>query len=118
MSEVFDMWKDWESFNKNHSSFNSSINVVHSDDVAYHELRWTHMFEFFINLMCLIKMMKKEIYWNVEEKRLHRRKSIFCFVESIKNHWVLKNNFSNSIFETFEIKSETFKFDLMITNRK
>jgi hypothetical protein len=28
---------------KNYSSFNSSINVVHSDDVACHELRWIHI---------------------------------------------------------------------------
>jgi uncharacterized membrane protein len=53
------------------------------------------MFEFFINLICLIKMMKKKIHWNIEEKRLHRKEIIFCVVEFVKNHWILKNNSSN-----------------------
>jgi hypothetical protein len=75
------------------------------------------MFEFFINLICLIKIMKKEIHWDIESKRLHRKKIIFCFVESIKNHWVLEKNLLNR-FETFEAKSETFKSDLMITNKE
>ncbi len=75
------------------------------------------MLEFFINLICLIKIMKKEIHWNIESKRLHRKEIIFCFVESIKSHWVLEKNFSDR-FETFEVKSETFKFDLMITSKK
>jgi hypothetical protein len=76
------------------------------------------MLEFFINLICLIKMMKKEIHWNIESKRLHRKEIIFCFVESIESHWVLENNFSNQTFETFEAKSETSKSDLMITSRE
>jgi hypothetical protein len=76
------------------------------------------MFEFFISLICLIKIMKKEVHWNIENQRLHRKEIIFCIVESIENHWILENNFSNQIFETFEAKSETSKFDLMITNKK
>jgi hypothetical protein len=75
------------------------------------------MFEFFINLICLIKIMKKEIHWDIESKRLHRREIIFCFVESLKNHWVLEKKSSNR-FETFKVKSEAFKSDLMITNKK
>jgi hypothetical protein len=76
------------------------------------------MLEFFISLMCLIKMMKKEVHWDIEEKRLNRKENIFCFVESIENHWVLENNLLDSTFETFKAKSETSKFDLMITSRK
>jgi hypothetical protein len=34
--------KHYVIINKNYSSFNSSINVIHSDDVACHELKWTH----------------------------------------------------------------------------
>ncbi len=75
------------------------------------------MFEFFINLICLIKIMKKEIHWDIENKKLHRKEIIFCFVESIKSHWILEKNFSNR-FETFEVKSETFKSDLMITSKE
>jgi hypothetical protein len=76
------------------------------------------MFEFFINLICLIKMMKKKIHWNIESQRLHRKEIIFCVVESVENHWILENNFSDQTFEAFEAKSETFKFDLVITNKK
>jgi excinuclease UvrABC ATPase subunit len=76
------------------------------------------MFEFFINLICLIKMMKKEIHWNIEEKRLHRKEIIFCVVESVEDHWVLENNFSNQTFKAFEAKSKTSKSNLMITNKK
>ncbi len=76
------------------------------------------MFEFFISLICLIKMMKKEIHWNIENQRLHRKEIIFCVVESVENHWVLENNFSNQTFETFEAKSETSKSDLIVTSKK
>ncbi len=51
--------------------------------------------EFFISLICLIKMMKKEIHWDIESQRLHRKEIIFCIVESIENHWVLENNLSD-----------------------
>jgi hypothetical protein len=62
-----------------------------------------------------------------DEKRdslKHRRttitskKIIFCVVESVENHSILENNFSNQTFEAFEAKSETFKSDLVITNKK
>jgi hypothetical protein len=77
------------------------------------------MLEFFINLICLIKMMKKEIHWNIESKRLHRKEIIFCFVESIEDHWVLEKNSSiDDRFDAFEAKSETSKSDLMITNKE
>jgi uncharacterized protein (DUF849 family) len=76
------------------------------------------MLEFFISLICLIKMMKKKIHWNIEEKRLHRKEVIFCVVKSVEDHWVLENNSSNQTFETFEAKSETFKSDLVITNKE
>jgi hypothetical protein len=76
------------------------------------------MFEFFINLIDLIKMMKKKVHWNIEEKRLHRKEIIFCVVESVKNHWILENNSSDQKFETFEAKSKTSKFDFMITNKE
>jgi hypothetical protein len=74
--------------------------------------------EFFISLICLIKMMKKEIHWNIESQRLHRKEVIFCVVESVEDHWILENNLSNQTFETFKAKSETSKSDLIITNRK
>jgi hypothetical protein len=65
----------------------------------------------------LIKIMKKVVHWDIESKRLHRKKIIFCFVESIENHWVLEKNFSDR-FETFEDKSKTPKSDLIITNKE
>jgi hypothetical protein len=77
------------------------------------------MLEFFINLICLIKIMKKEIHWDIEKKRLHQKEVIFCFIESIKDHWVLEKNSSiDERFEAFEVKSEAFKSDLMITSRE
>jgi hypothetical protein len=88
------------------------------DSINIQLLNVALMFEFFINLICLIKMMKKEIHWNIEEKRLYRKEDIFCVVESVKSHWVLENNFSDQKFEAFEAKSETSKSDLMITNKK
>jgi hypothetical protein len=75
------------------------------------------MLEFFISLICLIKIMKKEVHWDIESKRLHRKEVIFCFVESIKDYWILEKNFSDR-FEIFEAKSETSKSDLMITSKK
>jgi hypothetical protein len=75
------------------------------------------MLEFFTSLICLIKIMKKEIHWNIENKKLHQKEIIFCFVELIEDHWVLEKNSSNR-FEAFETKSETSKSDLTITNRK
>jgi hypothetical protein len=97
-----------------------TINIIvkrSNESINIRLLNVALMLEFFINLICLIKIIKKEIHWNIESKRLHRKKIIFCFVELIKNHWVLEKNFSNR-FETFEAKSKTFKSDLMITSKK
>jgi hypothetical protein len=75
--------------------------------------------EFFINLMCLKKFLAKKIHWNIEKKRLLHKKNIFCYVESVENHWVLEKNFStDQVFETFEIKSKESRSDLMITRRE
>jgi hypothetical protein len=106
---VYDIEK-YETMNIVVREFEDSINIQ--------LLNVALVFEFFINLICLIKMMKKEIHWDIEEKRLHRKEIIFCVVESLESHWILENNFSNQTFETFEVKSEIFKFDLMITNKK
>jgi hypothetical protein len=77
------------------------------------------MLEFFINLIYLIKIIKKKIHWNIESKKLHRKEIIFCFVESIKNHWILeKNSLINERFEIFEVKLKTSKSDLIITNKE
>ncbi len=88
------------------------------DSINIQLLNVALMLEFFINLICLIKMMKKEIHWDIESKRLHRKEIIFCFVESVEDHWILENNFSNQTFKIFEAKSKASKSDLVITNRK
>jgi hypothetical protein len=105
---VYDI-ENYETMNIVVKKFDDSINIQ--------LLNVALMFEFFINLICLIKMMKKEIHWNIEKQRLHRKKIIFCVVESIEDHWILENNFSNQTFEVFEVKSKTFKYDLMITSK-
>jgi hypothetical protein len=107
---VYDI-ENYETMNIVVKEFDDSINIQF--------LNVTLMSEFFISLISLIKMMKKEIHWNIEEKRLHRKEIIFCDVESIEDHWVLEKNSSiDERFEVFEVKSETFKSDLMITNRE
>jgi hypothetical protein len=102
---------------ENYETMNIVVKEL-NDSINIQLLNVALMFEFFINLICLIKMMKKRIHWNIEEKRLHRKEIIFCVVESVKNHWILENNFSDQKFKTFEAKSETFKSDLMITSRE
>ncbi len=89
------------------------------DSINIRLLNVVLMLEFFINLICLIKVMKKEIYWNIENKKLHRKKIIFCFVKFVESSWVLEKNASiDERFEAFETKSDTFKSNLMITSRK
>jgi hypothetical protein len=89
------------------------------DSINIQLLNVALMFEFFISLICLIKMMKKEIHWDIESKRLHRKEIIFCFVESIENCWVLeKNSLIDDRFDAFEAKSKASKSDLMITSRE
>jgi hypothetical protein len=99
-----------------------TINIIvrkSNESINIQLLNVALMLEFFINLICLIKIMKKEIHWDIERKWLHRKEVIFCFVESIKNHWILEKNSSiDERFETFETKSETSKSDLMITSRE
>jgi hypothetical protein len=107
---VYDI-ENYETMNIVVREFDDSINIQ--------LLNVALVFEFFINLICLIKMMKKEVHWNIENKKLHRKEIIFCFVESIENHWVLEKNSSiDDRFDAFEIKSKTSKSDLMITNKK
>jgi hypothetical protein len=98
-----------------------TMNIVvrrFDDSIKIQLLNVALMSEFFINLICLIKMMKKEIHWDIENQRLHRKEVIFCVVKSVENHWILENNFSHQTFEAFEIKSKTSKSDLMITSRE
>ncbi len=111
-SNRYNRLRHWELWNDEYccQKIDDSINIQ--------LLNVALMLEFFINLICLIKMMKKKVHWDIESKRLHRKEIIFCFVESVENHWVLENNSSNQTFKTFEAKSEASKFDLMITNRK
>jgi hypothetical protein len=105
---VYDI-ENYETINIIVKKSNESINIRLLNVVL--------MLKFFINLICLIKIMKKEIHWDIESKKLHRKKIIFCFVESIKNHWILEKNSFNR-FESFEVKSKTLKFDLMITSKE
>ncbi len=65
------------------------------------------------------KVFSKKSSLKYREKRLHHKKKIFCYVESIESYWVLEKNSSiNQVFETFKTKSEKSRFDLMITRRK
>jgi hypothetical protein len=73
---VYDI-ENYETMNIVVKKFDDSINIQ--------LLNVALMFEFFISLICLIKIMKKEIHWNIEEKRLHRKEIIFCVVECRKS---------------------------------
>ncbi len=50
---------------------------------------------------------------------VHHKKEIFCFVESVEDHWILEKNFStDQIFEAFKANLKESKSDLMITRWK
>jgi hypothetical protein len=83
---VYDI-ENYETMNIVVKEFDDSINIQ--------LLNVALMSEFFISLICLIKMMKKEVHWDIESQRLHRKEIIFCVVELVDNHWVLENNLSN-----------------------
>ncbi len=102
---------------ENYETMNIVVKKL-DDSINIQLLNVALMFEFFISLICLIKMMKKEIHWDIESQRLHWKEVIFCVVESVESHWILENNLSNQTFETFEAKSKTSKSDLMITSRE
>ncbi len=51
---------------------------------------------FFTNLICLSKFTAKNVHWNIEKRHLHTNEMIFCYIESIEKHWLLKNNLSFS----------------------
>jgi hypothetical protein len=70
---------------ENYETMNIVVKKL-DDSINIQLLNVALMFELFINLICLIKMMKKEIHWDIEEKRLHRKEIIFCVVESVENH--------------------------------
>jgi hypothetical protein len=100
--------KKYESMNIIARNSNESINIQ-LINVAL-------ISEFFTYLMCLRKCLSKEIHWDIEKNRLHHKEKIFCFVESVEDHWILEKNSSiDQIFETFDAKSEELKSDLMIT---
>jgi hypothetical protein len=74
---VYDI-EDYETMNIVVKEFDDSINIQ--------LLNVALMLELFINLISLIKMMKKNIHWNIENQRLHRKKIIFCVVESVEDY--------------------------------
>ncbi len=51
---------------------------------------------FFTNLSCLSKFTAKNVHWDIEKRHLHTNEMIFCYIESIEEHWMLKNNLSFS----------------------
>jgi hypothetical protein len=74
---VYDI-ENYETMNIVVKEFDDSINIQ--------LLNVALMLEFFINLICLIKMMKKEIHWNIERQRLHQKEVIFCVVKSVEDY--------------------------------
>jgi hypothetical protein len=75
---------------------------------------------FLINLICLNKFIVKNVYWDTERRHLYTNDITFCYTESIKRHWILKNNlsFSNQSneFATFATKSAMFKSNRVAIN--
>ncbi len=70
---------------------------------------------FLINLICLNKFIVKNVHWNTERRHLHMNDINFCYIKSIKKHWVLKNNLSSSNqsneFAIFATKSAMSKLN-------
>jgi hypothetical protein len=68
---------------------------------------------FFTNLICLNKFTVKNVHWDIEKRHLHTNKVIFCYIELVEEHWVLKNNFSfldqSKEFAAFAINSSKSK---------
>jgi hypothetical protein len=51
---------------------------------------------FLINLICLSRFTTKNVHWDIEKRHLHINDVIFCYIEFVEKHWVLKNNLSSS----------------------
>jgi hypothetical protein len=68
---------------------------------------------FLINLVCLSKFTAKNVHWDIEKRHLYTTEMIFCYIESIEEHWMLKNNLSFSDqsknFAAFAINSAKSK---------
>jgi hypothetical protein len=62
--------ENYETMNIVVKKFDDSINIQ--------LLNVALMFEFFINLICLIKMMKKKIHWNIEKNDCIEKKLSFA----------------------------------------
>ncbi len=106
---------------KNHSSFNSSINVVHNDDIACHELKWIHIDQsnssdqihhfYFIESLCNKFLIWLSIW---SSSNLHKRIifsrffiSLRTTIESmstrklfLKTNWILSSQIINFLINT------------------
>ncbi len=86
-----------------------------SDSINIRLLNVVLISSFLINLVCLSKFIAKEIHWNIEKEHLHTNETTFCYTESMRERWNLKNNLSSSNqsndFAAFGIKSNQSKSD-------
>ncbi len=68
---------------ENYETMNIVVRKL-DDSINIQLLNVALMSEFFISLICLIKMMKKEIHWDIENQRLHRMKLSFTSLNQSK----------------------------------
>jgi hypothetical protein len=75
---------------------------------------------FFINFVCFNKFTIKNVNWDIEKDYLYTNDVIFCYIEFVKKHWVLKNNFSfsnqSTKFAAFAINSIKSKSNKIAIN--
>jgi hypothetical protein len=83
---VYDI-ENYETMNIVVREFDDSINIQ--------LLNVALMPEFFISLICLIKMMKKEIHWNIESQRLHRKSTITSKRDYLLHRWISRKSLSS-----------------------
>jgi hypothetical protein len=73
---------------------------------------------FLMNFVSLNRFTIKNVHWDIEKRHLHTNDVMFCYIESVKKHWVLKNNFSSSDqftkFAAFAINSIKSKSDKIV----
>ena len=72
--------------------------------------------DYFINLICLDKFEKKDIYHDSEHGRLQRKNETFCYVKRIGRHKMIEYNALEKVeaVEAFEAFAFSSKFSQIL----
>ena len=74
------------------------------------------MINYFINFVCFNRFEKKDVWYDVQQIRLHRDDQTFCYISKIGRHWVIKYNafFEPINFAVFVVSTEFLFINEMI----